>query len=203
MWETVRLVEQSKPKIVIWENVKGVLSKKHIETFDKYLLKMEILGYKNSYKVLDARDFGVPQSRERIFCISILEGEEFNFENVEQKEMKGLKSFLNERENDYIITAPSMLKAIEEGKMYELDVENYKSYAPTITTKQARWNVGIIPVGNKWRVLSPIECWRLMGFSDKDFENASEVVGKTALYKQAGNSIVVDIVESLFKELFK
>ena len=58
-------------------------------------------------------------------------------------------------------------------------------------------------VNGKTRSLSAKECWRLMGFDDEDFEKASKVCSNSQLYKQAGNSIVVNVVEKLFKELFK
>ena len=51
------------------------------------------------------------------------------------------------------------------------------------------------------RKLTPRECWRLMGFSDEDFDRAKEVNSDTQLYKQAGNSIVVDVLEAIFREL--
>lgn len=75
MWETVRIVEKLKPKYVIWENVKNLLSKKHRHNFDAYLETMENLGYTNYYKVLNAADYGVPQHRERVFTVSIRERE--------------------------------------------------------------------------------------------------------------------------------
>ncbi len=71
MWNTVAICEYCKPKYVIWENVKNVLSKKHKHSFDKYLNEMDRIGYNNFYKVLNAKDFGVPQNRERVFVISI------------------------------------------------------------------------------------------------------------------------------------
>ena len=73
MWYTVDIVSHVKPKIVIWENVKGVLAPKHVYNFNKYLDKMNELGYNNYYNVLNAQDYGVPQSRERIFVVSIRE----------------------------------------------------------------------------------------------------------------------------------
>lgn len=51
------------------------------------------------------------------------------------------------------------------------------------------------------RRLTPLECWRLMGFDDEDFRRAAEVCSNTQLYKQAGNSIVVNVLEGIFKEL--
>lgn len=71
MYETVRIVDKLRPKYVIWENVKNLLSKKHKHNFDAYLDTLEKLGYTNYYKVLNAKDFGVPQNRERVYTISI------------------------------------------------------------------------------------------------------------------------------------
>ena len=68
MYETLRIVEKVKPKYVIWENVKNLLSKKHRHNFDAYLEAMEKLGYHSSYQVLNAKDYGVPQNRESLYC---------------------------------------------------------------------------------------------------------------------------------------
>lgn len=65
MYETLRIVAKLKPKYVIWENVKNLLSKKHIHNFEAYQEAMRELGYVNYYKVLNARDYGIPQNRER------------------------------------------------------------------------------------------------------------------------------------------
>ena len=75
MYETLRIVEKLKPKYVIWENVKNLLSQKHRHNFDAYQEAMEKLGYVNYYKVLNAKDYGVPQNRERVFTVSIRERE--------------------------------------------------------------------------------------------------------------------------------
>lgn len=72
LYETLRIVESIRPRIVLWENVKGVLSKKHRHNFDAYQERMAQLGYTNYYQVLNAKDFGVPQNRERVFTVSIL-----------------------------------------------------------------------------------------------------------------------------------
>lgn len=71
MYETIRIVEKLKPKYVIWENVKNVISKKHIHNFNNYIQRMEELGYTSYYQVLNAKDYGIPQNRERVFTISI------------------------------------------------------------------------------------------------------------------------------------
>ena len=72
LYETVRIVEECKPKVVIWENVPMLVSNKFKHTFMDYLRRMIAMGYRSYYKVLNAKDYGVPQNRERVFTISIL-----------------------------------------------------------------------------------------------------------------------------------
>ena len=55
----------------------------------------------------------------------------------------------------------------------------------------------------KLRKLTPKECWRLMGFKDEQFEKAQEICSNTQLYKQAGNSIVVNVLEAIFRQVIK
>ncbi|MDB2122153.1 DNA cytosine methyltransferase [Clostridium paraputrificum] len=71
MWYTVDIVRICKPKYVIWENVKNVLSKKHKHNFERYIEELKDIGYKNHYKILNSKNYGIPQNRERVFVISI------------------------------------------------------------------------------------------------------------------------------------
>lgn len=87
MYETLRIVEKVKPKYVIWENVKNLLSKKHRHNFDAYLGAMEKLGYHSQYQVLNAKDFGVPQNRERVFTVSIRNDLNVDFKFPEPQEL--------------------------------------------------------------------------------------------------------------------
>ncbi|MFC8150409.1 DNA cytosine methyltransferase [Bacillus paralicheniformis] len=220
MWETLRIIEKMgnwKPKYVIWENVKGVLDKDMIHNFNKYLSKMSDLGYTNSFEVLNAMDFGVPQRRERVFTISILGNKAFDFSKLNRKTARHIKEFLevNVSAPQYMINIPSMLNRIEEfnpnsEKKYRyLDVIEDSCW--TISTRQDRCpNAGIIRIGElKYRYLTERECWRLMGFDDSDFEEVlKEYPTKpnkrnATLYKLAGNSIVVQVLESIFEELLK
>ena len=79
MWNSVEIIKHCKPKVVIWENVKNVISKKHKHNFDKYINELEQLGYTNYYQVLNAKNYGIPQNRERVFVVSILDGRDFKF----------------------------------------------------------------------------------------------------------------------------
>ena len=79
------------------------------------------------------------------------------------------------------------------------------SIVPTLTSAMGQGG-GHVPMHNydlRIRKLTPKECWRLMGFDDEDFEKAAKVNSNTQLYKQAGNSIVVNVLEAILKELLK
>ena len=84
MYETIRIIEKLKPKYVVWENGKNLLSKKHIHNFNNYLKALEDLGYQNYYQVLNAKDYGIPQNRERVFTVSILGNENYKFPQGEE-----------------------------------------------------------------------------------------------------------------------
>ena len=75
MYETLRIVEKIQPQFVIWENVKNLISKKHQHNYFAYIKAMNDLGYKSFGRVLNAKDYGIPQNRERIFTISVRERE--------------------------------------------------------------------------------------------------------------------------------
>ncbi|WP_279166630.1 DNA cytosine methyltransferase [Thomasclavelia cocleata] len=214
MWETVNIIKQMgewKPKYVIWENVVGVLHKKMSRNFVKYLNEMENLGYTNSYKILDARDFGLPQARKRVFTVSTLGSVPFEFDDLITYKMKNINDFLENDFNDkYLVTQPSMLKKIDIENSTSFGVKVIKDYCYTITCKQMRApNSGVIDLGNgQYRYLTELECWRLQGYSDDDYYKALEANPNkyenkmnTALYKQAGNSIPVTIFESIFRKI--
>ena len=214
MWETINIIKQMgvwKPRIVIWENVKNVLSKHMIHNFNRYLSEMEKLGYTNSFETLNSLDFGLPQRRERVFTISMLDGTKFDFDKLERKPLRDIKEYLEDTTEDkYIVSQPSMIKKINSSDgSFGGRVQVIKDYCMTITTKQMRCpNSGVIDLGDgKYRYLTERECWRLQGYDDEDFEAALKVnpgkKGKLngALYKQAGNSIPVTIFESIFKVL--
>lgn len=264
MWHTVRIVEKLKPKWVVWENVKNILSKKHKHNFDAYLEIMKELGYTNYYQVLNAKDYGIPQNRERVFTISILGNSKFEFPSkqelklrlkdmledevdekyhlsykmldymygVNQKESKfprgerfiqninrknqdvanAITTNAGNRPTDNFIkiknnTKQGYLEACE-GDSVNLEQINSKTrrgrvgygVSQTLTTS---CNQGVIESTLRIRKLTPKECWRLMGFQDEDFEKAAKVNSNTQLYKQAGNSIVVNILVNIFTNLLK
>ena len=215
MWETINIIKNMgvwKPRVVIWENVKNVLSKHMVHNFSKYIEEMNKLGYTSNYDVLNAMDFGLPQRRERVFTVSCLDGTFFNFNTLERKSMRNISEFLEKdvQGEQYIVSQPSMIKKINgSDKSFGGGVRVIKDVAYTITTKQMRCpNSGVVDLNNgKYRYLTERECWRLQGFTDEDYNNALSVhPGKNgklngALYKQAGNSMPVPILEAIFKQI--
>lgn len=209
MWETIHIIEQMgewKPKYVIWENVKNVTSRHMKANFKRYLSEMERLGYTSNYKLLDAREFGLPQARERVFTVSQLGNERFSFDDLIKTPMRDIKDFLlPDAPPVYDVTQPSVLNVIGKTGIKRATV--IKEYAYTITTRQDRTPAQVIDMGNgRYRYLTERECWRLQGYTDADFEAAEAVhkrVGRYTmpLYKQAGNSIAVSIFESMFRKM--
>lgn len=115
MWETVRIVGNIKPKYVIWENVKNILSKKHIHNFNAYLDAMKELGYNNYYDILNAKDYGIPQNRERVFTVSIRKDIDKGFFLFpEKQELKlRLKDLLEEEVDEKYYINDGVLNSIQ------------------------------------------------------------------------------------------
>lgn len=72
LWECERAIETKRPKYLLMENVKALVQKKFMPDFNEWLRLLESYGYANFWQVLNAKDYGVPQNRERVFCVSIL-----------------------------------------------------------------------------------------------------------------------------------
>ena len=236
MYETIRIVDKLKPKYIVWENVKNIISKKHIHNFNNYIKRMEELGYNSYYKILNAKDYEIPQNRERLFTVSIRKDIDKGFEFPQKKELKTkLYDFLDKKvDKKYYLSDKNIIYAldlndVQVGTKWEGSTSNgsinkeiamtigcrsaacqragitnfvIDNYNKEITVKQAK---EIIKSGNKlnMRRLTPKTCWRLMGFDDKDYEKASKINSDTQLYKQAGNSIVVNILVEIFLNLLK
>jgi len=217
LFETIRIIEEmkEKPKVILWENVKGVLDKNMRASFFHYLKEMEKLGYESKYKILNAMDFGIPQNRKRIFVVSIYGENDFDFEALKKVETRSIDDFLEKGVSDlYEVRQKSMLRYLSgnpKNKNFKGRLKVIDKYAYTISTKQVRVpNSGLVDIGNgKYRYLTERECLRLMGFDDEDFDKIRAIYpkrpGKTSsiLYKQSGNSIVVNVLEAILNEIYR
>ena len=170
LWEVRRLLDrmERKPKVLIMENVKNLVSKKFFKGFEKWISYLESLGYRSSWKVINAVQVGIAQNRERVFMVSVLDGPEFRFPEL-----------------------PSFTDACKTTG----GIGAFASHIPCPYGEDSTRNKEGI------RNLTPTECFRLMGFTDRDAYRAQLVCSNSQLYRQTGNSIVVQVVEMIFREL--
>lgn len=301
--EYLRVIRTNKPNFGMYENVKNIVGKQFRDTtFKLFEDELHEYGYNTYWKVLNAKDYGVPQNRERVYLIFIkkdLDNGKFVFpegfdngirlkdvleDEVDEKyyisndKVQRFLTNLNtntsllydpcqvKREgksreyNDYCLTLTSRdykdprlvnenaVKQIgnisdcngnwknpQVGRIYDPDgcsptlntcgggshepkilqvgnvnpsgkgmngnVFSEDGLAPTLTTNKGEGNK--ILTGIRIRKLTPKECFRLMGFSNSAYEATSKVVSNSQLYKQAGNSIVVDVLYYILVELYK
>lgn len=283
LWEVERLLDECTelPQVLLMENVPQVHSVKNKEHFDKWIDFLESKGYSNYWQDLNSKDYGIPQSRNRCYMVSILGEHSFEFPkpipldyrlgdlldeevdkryylteerchrianwNAQQNPLErvngkgsicptltargageyhsgmvlisphlettsNLRGTILQREvceKALDLTKPyqmidytysnSRLSEIDSGKLKVKNASD-KNIACTLTCSP--FNFGIRIPNDMFRVPTPCECWRLMGFDDDDFNRAAAVCDEKELYKQAGNSIVVNVLMAIFKELF-
>lgn len=273
-FDALRIIEKTKPKVAIAENVKNLTSKKFSEQFSIVLNSLAAAGYNNYWQVLNAKDYGVPQNRERVFIVSVrkdIDTGKFSFPDAFPLELR-LKDLLEEKvdERFYINTdaAADLIRKVQTGEI-DLDFTNTdrilkigkinssqdgvvvsaEGIAPTHTaghgnmpkvlireatkkgyaeaapgdsinlefpnSKTRRGRVGrgiaqtittspqqaVIEDDLRARKFTAKECFRLQAFDDVDFEKAASIISESQLYKQAGNSIAVNVPYYIFKEL--
>ena len=231
LWEVERIIRAVMPKYLLMENVKNLVGERHKHNFIKWLKVLESLGYQNFWKVLNAKDYGVPQNRERVFVVSILGGGQYLFPNPIKLE-KRLKDILetnvdekyylsSNKVNDFATNTNKVRRAIRCGgngstdkkhtwdiikEPIALDEQNKclrtDGTVGTLTTdgSSPKHNNRVIENGYRIRKLTPRECWRLMGVRDEQFDKLHDI-SNSQLYKLAGNSIVVDVLMGIFKNL--
>lgn len=144
LYECERIIEYCKPKYLLMENVKNFVSKKFKPQFDEWLDYLESLGYTNYWKVLNAKDYGIPQNRERLFVVSIL-GEHKAYEFADKMPLDKCIADILEDEVDekYYINKPFHL--VNKGHQAELDIKGMDcikrvygtdKVSPALTTMQ-------------------------------------------------------------------
>lgn len=216
LWEVERLLKETNklPQILIMENVPNLLSKKNKNDFYIWVNMLESLGYTSKYSTLNAKDFGIPQNRNRVFMLSWLEkGYYYNFPNKQTLNTTMKDFFETHIDKKYILSEKLVeyfkkheKESIKKGNSFYFKPTNGIGIARTITTRTGNciydnfiyYNTSD---GIRIRKLTPKECWRLMGFDDESFYRAEKVVSNSQLYKQAGNSIVVNVLMAIFKQL--
>ena len=207
LWECCKIIETKKPKYLMMENVKNLVGCNHKHNFLKFLDYLKSLGYKNYWSVLNARDYGIPQNRERVFCISILGNEPFEFPKPTELK-KSMYDYLekNVDKSFYLKKGQVLDKPISQKVCYCIDSNYWKGVTlPNFLKKHRRQLVTDIKNENGLYVprrLTPRETWRLMGVKENDINKAFTLMSSTSLYRQSGNSIVVNVLEAIFTNLF-
>jgi DNA (cytosine-5)-methyltransferase 1 len=185
-----KIIEIKKPKYAIMENVKGLLSDDNGKTIEIILNRLDGAGYNNYMMLLNAKDYGIPQNRERVFIVSIRKDFDdltYEFPKKENIGYNALQNILQINIDDIMI--------VDDGasKTYQSVMRNC---CPCL--KASRSNYLILTLNRK---LTSLECFRLQGFSDDDYFKLEEI-SDPQKYKLAGNSIVVNVCEAIFKQLF-
>lgn len=251
LWQVERILkeyvacERELPPFLLMENVSNILSPRHIDNFLEWQAFLSSLGYINQVYTLDARNFGVPQSRIRTYMISVLATDAEKRREIEdyfvvnslehitcpEKQRKSLADYLKVDYSNDVYRAeaiestpeltPSREKIFAENLILAEGNQVFENLsARTVTTKQDRNpNSGVIAYGSavlteknpKYRNLTPRECFLLMGFSEEQFDRLTQeniTVGRdrtiltvTKLVKMAGNSIVVQVLEAIFRQI--
>lgn len=226
-YDYARIVMEIQPKVFIYENVHGLLTHDKGKTWEVIQEIFSSLGYHYKFQVLDARDYGIPQGRRRLFVVGFKEEEnlknfkfpnpielqytmqDFLIENSAEGCVERVNGKIKVRKQCGLIDEKLFLS--EKLKAYVLSPGTKNFYHPNAKTDLPIARALLASMGNshrasvnnyvttegKLRALAPRETARLMGYAD-DF---NIVVSKAQAYKQFGNSIVVDVMMALLKEV--
>ena len=229
-FEFMQLAKERKPKYLLLENVKGLLSHNGGSTFGTILNTLWECGYNAEWQILNSKNFGVPQNRERVFIIGYLRGQsrpevfpirgknretikqcgnivddsDINFKNPQRGRIydpKGICPTLNCMQGGGL--EPKILQrglnTTEEGNSYCIDSNYHKGTSPGDINSGRRTQ---IIADNRIRKLTPLECFRLQGFPDEWYYKCKKAgISDTQMYRAAGDSVTVNVVEEIGKRL--
>jgi len=225
LWETIRIVKelQVKPKIIIWENVSTITNKKNIGTYKAYQQELSELGYKHQFLEIKAIDVGFPQKRARVFTISHLIDipiicinkkelkqsvyDLIKFEDCKEISVK-MKAYITKKSEKWTgnhngdIFNRTIASCINTGEgSRRTDASNYfiigEEERDCLRTFEDIKEKKVVKLGAK-------NCFRLMGFSEEDINKVKSAgISDTQMIKQSGNSIVVPVLEEIFKKLLE
>lgn len=218
------------PTYLLMENVRAIFSVKNRKDLNLWKSFLESLGYKQSQDmILDSRSFGIPQERQRAFILSTKKAKALDVSSLLAKTPKDCPSvtkFLHynyiEKQEPYLSEAneAQLNRTISREEMWDINelvswdrkakrAKYTRDYVYTITCNMDRSNTsGLLQYngshGDSYRRLTIREAFRLMGFTDEDYENAKKLgLSYRQMNKLIGNSIVVNVLEAIFELIFK
>ena len=200
-WGCYEVIIEIQPKYFILENVKGILTSNNGDDWDiiyNALKDLEELGYQIEWKVLNTKDYGIPQNRERLYIVGT-KGKMFIWPNVIKN--KPLEKFIDYKANyieePYKSRKPylrDMKKQIfvDLGFVTKTKYVNADKLAPCIMAKPTYWCVRM----NRYATVKEM-------FSLQGFKKIVQVVSNSQMKKQIGNSMSVNVLKSIYKNLIK
>lgn len=216
LWECERAIAAKLPKYLLFENVAALVSQKFIRLFNEWQLLLERMGYTNFTQVLNAKDYGVPQNRERVFMVSIRDCEQPYYFLKPIQLTKCLNDVVEDKVDEKYYLSDAAIQCFDRhaerhggrGHGFGWNPTDGNVVANAVTTNAGNRpsdNYIKVPVSEdsyRIRKLTPKECFRLMGVADTDSDKMMAVLSKSRCYQVAGNSIVVDVLAAIFDQLF-
>ena len=222
-FEIDRCLKEKQPRLFLLENVKGLLSHDKGQTGITILSTLDELGYDVQWQVLNSKNFGVPQNRERVFFVGHLRGtsrpEVFPIGEINTEVNSKIKivGYVNkEHETNAYYKTDGIIPTLRAGVGGQTHGQAIEIICPTLITELAHstgrdffrtMGKKIFEASNQIRRLTPIECERLQGFPDDWTEkgvdgNGSEIkISDTQRYKCLGNAVTVNAIEEIIKKL--
>lgn len=225
-FELTRILEDKKPRIAFFENVKNLVGHDNGNTFRVICEQLDILGYKYTYQVLNAMTYGnVAQNRERIYIVAFRDAEDYEkfhwpLSIPLTSTVKDIIDFENKIDEKYYYTEgkykgdiyEQLVKAMQDDDPSDPAIyqwrrkyvrQNKSGVVPTLTANQGEGGHNVCLIKTKYgiRKMTPRECFNTQGFP-KDFklpDNQSDA----RLYKQAGNSVCVSVIGRIAEEVAK
>lgn len=213
IFQIARIVEYAKPRYLLLENVKGLLSHDKGKTFETIIRTLDELGYDVQWQVLDSKDFGLAQNRQRVYIVGNLRGtyrpEVFPIRETSPKDIVQGSPVVAVRE---ATKAGYALASIGDGVDVSFANSKFrrgrvaKGLCHTLTTKG---DAHTPTHDGRLRRLTPLECERLQGFPDGWTETGMDENGKLVSisdaqrYKCLGNAVGVPVVEAIISRLVK
>lgn len=208
LWEIERILDECDhlPQILVMENVPEVIGTKNAKSFSEWFMKLDSLGYTSWYKVINAKDYEMPQNRERCFMVSALGDYYYDFPYPKPLKLR-LKDVLEDKvdEKYYLSdkTVDMFVKHTEkkqaQGCGFKFEPTDGDCVGKCISTRAgSRTDDNFIKCDERIRKLTPKECFRLMGVKDEDFERVAKNQSDSSLYHLAGDSIVTNCLMAIF-----
>ena len=187
-FDIARVLKDKRPRHLVLENVKGLLSHDNTKTFQTILSILSDLGYRVEWQVLNSKNYGVPQNRERIFIVGHLGGSG-------RRKILPLERTMSEIGSNKLRQTGVIGKDSEATRVYDIKgLSRTIKYGGGMGAK-----TGLYTDHKGIRRLTPTECERLQGFPDGWTDGLSD----TQRYKTLGNAVTVNVVAEVLKALYK